>query len=134
VAQEGDPYVALADAAIQSLSQAGVFGAYLIDYIPLLRYVPSWMPGASFKRKARKWRRLSHEMRESQFKIVKEKMVSRAIVYTVSFSKDLQAKGTAVACIATSELERCVESGRSDEEELAMNIPAIAYGGESILI
>ena len=81
MAQEGDPYVALADAAIQSLSQAGVFGAYLIDYIPLLRYVPSWMPGASFKREAREWRRLAHELLESQYNIVKDKMVSRNSTY-----------------------------------------------------
>jgi hypothetical protein len=78
VADEGDSYVALAEAAMRTSAHAGFFGTYLVDYIPILKYVPSWMPGASFKRKAREWRRLSREMLESQFKIVKQKMVSRA--------------------------------------------------------
>jgi hypothetical protein len=81
VAEDGDSYVALADAALRPFSHAGYFGTYLVDYIPILKYVPSWLPGASFKRKAREWRRLSHEMRESQFKSVKQKMVSRATGY-----------------------------------------------------
>jgi hypothetical protein len=76
VADEGDSYVALAEAATRTSAHAGFFGTYLVDYIPMLKHVPSWMPGASFKRKAREWRRLSHEMLESQFEIVKQKMVS----------------------------------------------------------
>jgi hypothetical protein len=78
VAEEGDSYVALADSAMWTLSYAGFFGTYLVDYIPILKYVPSWMPGASFKRTAREGYRLSVEMLESQFKIVKQKMVGRA--------------------------------------------------------
>jgi len=81
VAEKDDSYVALADAAVQPLSRAGIFGTYLVDYIPALKYVPSWMPGASFKRQARGWRRLAHEMLESQFNIVKEKMVSRTTTH-----------------------------------------------------
>ena len=78
MAEEGDSYVALADSAMWTLSYAGFFGTYLVDYIPILKYVPSWMPGASFKRTAREGHRLSVEMLESQFKIVKQKMVGRA--------------------------------------------------------
>ena len=76
MADEDDSYVTLADDALRTSSQASVFGTYLVDYIPMLKYVPSWMPGASFKRKAREWRRLSREMLESQFRIVKQNMVS----------------------------------------------------------
>jgi cytochrome P450 len=114
VADEHDSYIALANAALQTFSQASVFGAFLVDYIPMLKYVPSWMPGASFKRKACEWRNLSHEMLESQFKIVKQNM----------------ANGTAVSCIATRELEHWKESGQSaDEEELIKDVAAVAYGG-----
>jgi len=114
VTDEDDPYVALADAVTRTLSQAGIFGTYLVDYIPILRYVPSWMPGASFKRKAREWRRLSREMLESQFQIVKHKM----------------AEGTAVSCMATTELENCTNSDtKADEEEVIKNVTAIAYTG-----
>jgi hypothetical protein len=86
VADKDDSYVALADAAVQPMSRAGIFGTYLVDYIPILKYVPSWMPGASFKRQAHEWRRLAREMLESQFNIVKENMVSRATAKKFRFS------------------------------------------------
>lgn len=35
VAPEGDAFVALADKALASLAQSGIFGTYLVDYIPL---------------------------------------------------------------------------------------------------
>ncbi|KIM73495.1 hypothetical protein PILCRDRAFT_802518 [Piloderma croceum F 1598] len=114
VADEHDAYVVLANTTMRSFAQAIVFGSYLVDYIPMLKYVPSWMPGASFKRKAREWRRLSREMLENQFKLVKQRM----------------AHGTAVSCITTRELDNWMEAGGSaDEEELIMNIAAIAYAG-----
>ena len=118
---------------MRSFAQAIVFGSYLVDYIPMLKYVPSWMPGASFKRKAREWHRLSREMLESQFKFVKQKMVSEMQYIYFRWLMDLQANGTAVSCITTRELENWMESGgTSDEEELIMNITAIAYAGNSV--
>jgi hypothetical protein len=85
VAERDDPYVTLADAAMQTMSKAGVFGTYLVDYIPVLKYVPSWMPGASFKRQAHEWRCLSREMLDSPFMTVKQNMVRRATLYTCGF-------------------------------------------------
>ena len=133
MADKDDSYVALANAALGTFSQASVFGAYLVDYLPILKYVPSWMPGASFKRKAREWRHLSSEMLESQFNIVKQKMVSHARICIIRHSKDIQAEGTAVSCVATRELENWMESdGSADGEALIMNIAATAYAGESV--
>jgi len=42
-----------------------------------VKYIPSWFPGASFKRKAREWRKLSRDLIERPFEAVKHKMVSR---------------------------------------------------------
>jgi hypothetical protein len=132
LAERDDPYVALADAAVQTLSQAGVFGTYLVDYIPVLKYVPPWMPGASFKRQAREWRRLSREMLDSPFKIVKQNTVRLVTIYTyILIFIRLQVKGTAVSCITTKQLDKLKDSGGSiDEEELMKNVSAIAYGGK----
>jgi hypothetical protein len=79
VANEDDAYIALAEACAQALSHASVFGTYLVDYIPILKYVPSWIPGVSFKRKAREWRILASERIERPFKTVKENMVSETL-------------------------------------------------------
>jgi hypothetical protein len=75
---------------------------------------------------------LSREMLESQFRIVKQNMVSWLTIYILRRSKNLQARGTAVSCIATRELENLTESDRSaSEEELIMNTTATAYAGTS---
>lgn len=130
VADEGDSYVTLADTAMQSSAQASFFGTYLVDYIPILKYVPSWMPGASFKRNARKWRRLSREMLESQFEIVKQKMVRPMMVAILRCLMVSKASGTALPCIATRELEDFIHSD-GNGEELIKNITAITYAGKS---
>ena len=49
---------------------------------PVLKYVPSWMPGASFKCQAHEWHCLSCEMIDSPFKIVKQNTVRWAVLYT----------------------------------------------------
>ncbi|KAF8877180.1 cytochrome P450 [Infundibulicybe gibba] len=38
-----------------SYATAGVPGAFLVDSLPILKYVPEYFPGAGFKTKAREW-------------------------------------------------------------------------------
>ncbi|KDR66544.1 hypothetical protein GALMADRAFT_259056 [Galerina marginata CBS 339.88] len=59
-----DPFVSLSQRAVKSLAEAGVPGAFFVDILPFLKYVPAWLPGAGFQRKAREWKRLQVEMRE----------------------------------------------------------------------
>ena len=77
-----DSYVALANAAMRTLGHAGIFGTFMVDYIPSLKYIPSWFPGASFKRQAREWHHLSRQMLESLFDIVQRNMVSEDSIYS----------------------------------------------------
>ncbi|KAE9411010.1 cytochrome P450 [Gymnopus androsaceus JB14] len=42
VDEEGDNYVALADKAMFSLAAAGIWGTYIVDYIPSLKHIPLW--------------------------------------------------------------------------------------------
>ncbi|KAJ8519711.1 hypothetical protein ONZ45_g3360 [Pleurotus djamor] len=41
--------IALADEAFRASVKAGITGTFLVDYLPILRYVPSWVPGAGFQ-------------------------------------------------------------------------------------
>lgn len=75
VKEEGDDYISLADAALTSLGAAGLFGTYAVDYMPWLKYLPSWLPGASFKRKAAEWYKLSRSMVDVPYAEVKRKLV-----------------------------------------------------------
>ncbi|KAH9975380.1 cytochrome P450 [Lactifluus volemus] len=73
VVDSNDPYVRLVDEASRSTSEAAVPGAFLVDLFPSLKYVPEWMPGAGFKKKAKEWRKLSQAMINVPYDMVKEK-------------------------------------------------------------
>ena len=75
VKEEGDQFISLADGALMSLALAGVPGSFAVDYIPWLKYLPPWLPGASFRRKAAEWRKLSRGTVEIPFADVKRKLV-----------------------------------------------------------
>ncbi|KZT72767.1 cytochrome P450 [Daedalea quercina L-15889] len=114
VAPEGDVFVTLADRALETLGHAGLFGTYLVDYIPLrtLRHLPAWIPGAAFKRKAREWRKLNRAMLNEPYEMVKERT----------------ARGTAVPCFATAEVEKWAQSGQDPAyEKLIKGVAATAY-------
>ena len=52
VKESDDPYISIAEVALNGAVEAGVPGAFLVDLVPILKYVPSWFPGAGFQRKA----------------------------------------------------------------------------------
>ncbi|KAJ6570090.1 cytochrome P450 [Mycena vulgaris] len=71
-----DPYVNLAHITLRVLSHAAVPGRFLIDVIPALKHVPSWFPGAAFKRKAAEWKELVQEMVDQPFAASKDAMAN----------------------------------------------------------
>lgn len=52
-----DSLVRLINKVMAEFSEAVVVGAWLVDLIPWLRYVPDWVPGTAFKRIARQWKK-----------------------------------------------------------------------------
>ncbi|KAF7368440.1 Cytochrome P450 [Mycena venus] len=88
-----DPYIKIAEEALHGLAIACVPGTFMVvrlasypahqdtqthfqDLIPALKYVPSWFPGAEFKRKARQWRDVTHELVEAPFTEVKRNVAA----------------------------------------------------------
>ncbi|KAI1358522.1 cytochrome P450 monooxygenase [Xylaria arbuscula] len=51
-----DPIVRLVDEAMAHFSASFAMGAWLVDIIPALLYVPEWMPGTGWKQVAKEWR------------------------------------------------------------------------------
>ncbi|KAJ7251375.1 cytochrome P450 [Mycena rebaudengoi] len=66
-----DPYMETAEATIDALAQTAVPGRYLVDMIPVLKYVPAWFIGAGFKRQAREWKKLTDKMVQLPFNAAK---------------------------------------------------------------
>ena len=75
VQESDDPYISIAEEAIKGLAEAGIPGAFLVDLFPILKYVPSWFPGAGFQRKAAHWREATNTMAEKPFRHVQEQLV-----------------------------------------------------------
>ena len=75
VQESDDPYILLAEDAMHGMNQAAIPGAFWVDLFPMLKYVPSWFPGAGFQRKATKWREITATMSETPFRYVKEQLV-----------------------------------------------------------
>ena len=64
------------DRAVTQFSEAVTPGAFLVDVFPLLRYIPSWVPGAGFQKKAREWRKTMLDMVDIPYLMVKQRIVS----------------------------------------------------------
>lgn len=56
VAERDDPYITLTERLASIFNDLAVPGRYLVEVFPFLRFLPSWFPGAAFKKTARTWR------------------------------------------------------------------------------
>ncbi|KAK0480065.1 cytochrome P450 [Armillaria novae-zelandiae] len=74
VDQNGDRFVELVDRALESMRIVGNVGAFLVDYIPSLKYLPRWFPGANFRSLADAWRKDVEEMKDSPFTYASDSM------------------------------------------------------------
>ncbi|TFK35043.1 cytochrome P450 [Crucibulum laeve] len=113
VAESDDLYISTAEAALAGLAIAGNPGAFLVDLIPFLKYVPTWVPGAGFQKLAAHWKRLTSQLVEIPFQVVKGRM----------------NEGTARPCATVRMLENLPEDNYSEYEVVAKNCAAAAYGG-----
>ncbi|TFK69825.1 cytochrome P450 [Pluteus cervinus] len=76
VKPEGDPYVDMAERTMSKLSVAGNFGTYLVDFFPILEYVPPWFPGAQFRRDAEEWAQEVESVNDGPYQIAKDNFVA----------------------------------------------------------
>ena len=70
-----DPLIAIAEEAVEAMSELMIAGTFLVDILPILKYVPEWFPGAKFQRKAAMMRKDSAKIRNAPFAATKNLMV-----------------------------------------------------------
>ncbi|KAF8909685.1 cytochrome P450 [Gymnopilus junonius] len=76
VKEKDDPFVTLADLATEQFSLSTAPGGFLVNLIPSLRHIPSWLPGAGFKQTAVDWARTLATMAEGPHQFVKQQMAA----------------------------------------------------------
>ncbi|KAJ3516368.1 hypothetical protein NLJ89_g1159 [Agrocybe chaxingu] len=113
VKSENDFYIGLAREAVQPLLLVVHAGAYLVEFLPFLKYIPAWPPGAGFKRMAEDSVKSSHSLRDIPFNNVKQEI----------------ANGTAESSFVSSNLEKLKNRGALDvtEEEVIKNCAGLVY-------
>ncbi|KAJ7033129.1 cytochrome P450 [Mycena alexandri] len=72
----GDPLglVKIAEDAMEGFSIASDPGRWWVDYFPALKYLPSWLPGVSFQRKAQRMRADLDKLFDVPFQFVKREI------------------------------------------------------------
>jgi len=63
IKETDDPHVNRAETAVESITDVTGSGVYLVDILPILRHVPSWVPGAAFREQANISRKIQEEFR-----------------------------------------------------------------------
>ncbi|KIK64984.1 hypothetical protein GYMLUDRAFT_160389 [Collybiopsis luxurians FD-317 M1] len=107
VKSNDDLFVQLAHRAGSLTIQSGTPAASMVDYIPAMKYIPTWAPLADFKRNARIVKEAVDTMFNVPYEMVKSQMVS----------------GTVFPCMTSRLMEVCGPAGvhslsREDEEDI----------------
>ncbi|KAK1222666.1 hypothetical protein PQX77_014482, partial [Marasmius sp. AFHP31] len=115
IKSKDDPVLELAATALNALLHALSPGTFAVDALPWLKYVPEWMPGAGFQRKAKQWKELNRRLNHEPFEMVKEQM----------------EKGSARPSFVSNALTRLQEDpeGCGYTEEEVMNTATTMYEG-----
>nr|ADN06377.1 PAH-inducible cytochrome P450 monooxygenase PC-PAH 2 [Phanerodontia chrysosporium] len=72
IAEGDDELVQMMDDALVGFNRAAVPGAFLVDIIPALKWVPTWCPGTSWKRQAQEWKDLFVRMTEGPYAMAQQ--------------------------------------------------------------
>ncbi|KAH7884744.1 cytochrome P450 [Phlebopus sp. FC_14] len=118
-APRDDPIVAVVDRAV-NLAVASIRPevAAFLGFFPFLRYIPSWFPGASFKRTALLSQKYADDMIEAPFQYVEKTLAS----------------GTAIPSMVADSLKRTTNSNESNNYVQAVkesSVTAFAAASET---
>ncbi|PBL03443.1 cytochrome P450 [Armillaria gallica] len=111
----GDHFVELVDRALESARVIGNVGTFVVDYIPSLKYLPRWFPGANFLNLARNWSKDVRDMQHSPFEYA---------------SKSL-AKGDAPPSFVSENLTKMKQFGTPESAahlDIIRDTAAVAFG------
>ncbi|RXW19069.1 hypothetical protein EST38_g6797 [Candolleomyces aberdarensis] len=114
--RQNQELIHIAEALILEFSEAAIPGRYLVNYFPILRYVPSWFPGAGFKKQFKRIAQMSFKSLYPPFDEAK---------------RDVEdGRKSSHPSMAHSLIDRLPEQSdpsRAGLEEIARSICAVAY-------
>ena len=75
ISPKDDYFVSLAETGLTHVSKSIFPGAKIANALPVVRHIPSWFPGARFKRFAEEAKLVTRQMRDVPFEFVRQGMV-----------------------------------------------------------
>ncbi|KAF7296361.1 Cytochrome P450 [Mycena chlorophos] len=76
VSDGNDPHLLAADEAMRALSLVITPGSFWVETLPLLKHLPTWFPGAGFRRQGACWQQTTAAVVETPFNEVKTAMMT----------------------------------------------------------
>lgn len=76
VVDEHDETVEVINEGVEGVRELLVFGGFLVDYLPFLRHVPSYLPGCGFMKQFETWARANQRLRNVPYQRLVEAMAS----------------------------------------------------------
>ncbi|KAH9476887.1 Cytochrome P450 monooxygenase 98 [Psilocybe cubensis] len=116
VQPEGDPFIEVAERAIEGSLVASIPGNFLVNSFPFLKHVPDWFPGASFHKKAREWKGYGLKMIESPFSATKRNM----------------AAGESPQCFVSTNLEKMETHDAAHERDIKLTAGSMYSGAQTL--
>ncbi|KAF9456686.1 cytochrome P450 [Collybia nuda] len=113
VTKDDDPLVQLAERATHEFSLASAPGSFFVDLLPILKYIPDWFPGATFKKTAKAWRQTMVQLRDEPYKSVKDQVL----------------RGVALPSFTASLVERNAQPTEEEEDIYKWTSTAFYSGG-----
>ncbi|KAF9443425.1 cytochrome P450 [Macrolepiota fuliginosa MF-IS2] len=112
-----DPLLLFAEDIFARFTLASAPGNFLVNVIPQLNYIPSWMPGASFKRVARQLHDGLYKLMEEPYQATQKNM----------------DEGTLSACFVLENLERTRHTeDYHTQHKITKQVAAQIYAGSEI--
>ncbi|KAJ6576429.1 cytochrome P450 [Mycena vulgaris] len=115
VTPSNDRFVTLSENAVDKLTESVFPGAVAVNTFPILRHLPSWMPGAGFQRFAAESRLLAEEMQKAPFDFAKQNM-----------RDGIDSKSVVAQLLETNQAR-----GRSEEDIQQVAATAYAAGADT---
>ncbi|KAF8574681.1 cytochrome P450 [Ramaria rubella] len=119
ILDEGDPLMHSTEEGLKAMGIAGIPGAFIVDMFPSLKYLPHWMPGADFKKRAREWRK--HVVAMAQVPWDAAKRGYHSGQFSPSFASSWIEKTGATVDVAT----------QRHLDEVGRNVAGVAFSGGS---
>ncbi|CAE6455094.1 unnamed protein product [Rhizoctonia solani] len=112
-----DPMVEIAKVGMRGFSDASMPADFLVNVLPWLEYIPSWFPGAEWKRKALVWSKTRADLVDTPFNWTKQQMAAGT------------ARPSILNSILTNLPTRELGPGRAEEEDRIKWAIGSLYGG-----